>query len=320
VFGDIKIGLALGGGAARGLAHIGVLKVLAKHKVPIHMIVGTSIGALVGGLYATTGDIDLVEKRLVDFLDSPTFRANRFTFMRELRSEGNGVIGNLGQLVRRGIFIGYSLSRISFISAQQFEKNMTHLLDDVDIETAQIPFAAVACDLKYGEEVLIRSGSLRRAVSASSAIPGVLPPVEIDDRVLVDGGWSSKVPILAAFKMGADAVIAVDISAELRDTRKLTRGYDVFIRANSITESILKRMQCRMADVLIQPSVGAIHWADFGRARECMELGAQAAEAKLEEMQSLIRVEHLTGGLLPARGKRIARYYMGTRLQKAPKE
>ena len=79
---------------------------------------------------------------------------------------------------------------------------------------------------------------------------------------MVDGGWSSKVPILAAFKMGADAVIAVDISSELRDTRKLARGYDIFVRANSITESILKRMQCRMADVLIRPPVGTIHWAD----------------------------------------------------------
>lgn len=320
MFGDTKIGLALGGGAARGLAHIGVLRVLAEHKIPIHLIVGTSIGALVGGLYATTGDIDLVEKRLVNFLDSPTFRANRFTFMREVKSETNGWIGNLGQLVRRGIVIGYSLSRISFISAQQFERNMNHLLDEVDIESARIPFAAVACDLRRGEEVLLQSGSLRQAVSASSAIPGVLPPVEVDGRTLVDGGWSSKVPILAAFKMGADAVIAVDISAELRDTRKLTRGYDVFVRAGAITESILKRMQCRMADVLIRPDVGAIHWADFGRARECMDLGVRAAEAKLDEMKALVRLEHLTAGLLPTRGKRIAKFYLGTRLQKAPKE
>ena len=320
MFGKIKIGLALGGGAARGLAHVGVLRVLVQNEVPVDMIVGTSIGALVGGLYATTGDIDEVEKRLVSFLASPTFRANRFNFMRELRSETNGLIGSLGQLLRRGIFLGYSISRVSFISAQQFERNMNQLLDDTDIESSKIPFAAVACDLRQGEEVLLRSGPMRRAVSASSAIPGVLPPVEWDGRLLVDGGWSSKVPILAAFKMGADAVIAVDISSELRDTRKLARGYDIFVRANSITESILKRMQCRMADVLIRPPVGTIHWADFGRASDCMALGRTAAEAKLEEISALVRLEHLTQGLLPSRGKRIARYYMGTRLQKAPKE
>src|SRR5437867_9760120 len=98
MFGDVKIGLALGGGAARGLAHIGVLRVLVENEIPIHLIVGTSIGALVGGLYATTEDIDQVERRLVSFLDSPTFRANRFNFMRELKTEGNGLIGNLGQL------------------------------------------------------------------------------------------------------------------------------------------------------------------------------------------------------------------------------
>ena len=320
MFGDIKIGLALGGGAARGLAHVGVLKVLAEHKIPIHLIVGTSIGALVGGLYATTGDIELVEQRLVSFLDSPTFRANRFHFLREVRGGGNGWIGNLGRIVRRGIFIGYSLSRPSFISAQQFERNMTMLLDDVDIESLKIPFASVACDLRRGEEMLIQSGPLRRAISASSAIPGVLPPVEWNGKLLVDGGWSSKVPVLAAFKMGADAVIAVDISAELRDTRKLTRGYDILIRASAITDSVLKRMQCRMADVLIRPSVGGIHWADFGRAREGIQIGAEATREKLEEIQALVRLERVTQGLLPARGKRIARFYMGTRLQEAPEE
>ena len=209
---------------------------------------------------------------------------------------------------------------MSFISAQQIERNMNQLLDDVDIESARIPFATVACDLRHGDEVLIQSGPLRRAVSASSAIPGILPPVEWDGKLLVDGGWSSKVPILAAFKMGADAVIAVDIGQELRDTRKLTRGYDIFVRANSITESILKRMQCRMADVLIRPTVGHVHWADFGRAHECMKLGREAAEAKIDEIKTLISLERGSEGMLPTRGKRIARFYMGTRLQKAPKE
>lgn len=318
--GNIKVGLALGGGAARGLAHVGVLRVLVENAIPIHMIVGTSIGALVGGLYATTEDIDLVEHRLVTFLDSPTFRANRFHFLREVRSEPLGWIGNIGRLVRRGIFIGSALSRSSFISAQQFERNVTMLLDEVQIEDATIPFAAVACDLRRGEEILIQEGPLRRAVSASSAIPGVLPPVPWDGRLLVDGGWSSKVPVLAAFKMGADVVIAVDISAELHDTRKLTRGYDIIVRASAITDSVLKRMQCRMADVLIRPDVGSIHWADFGRARDCMQRGADAASAQIDEIRALLTGAEDAEGLRSNRGKRIARYYMGTRLQEAPRK
>jgi len=318
--GNLKIGLALGGGAARGLAHVGVLRVLAENEIPIDMIVGTSIGALVGGLYATTPDIDMVEERLVSFLDSPTFRANRFHFLREMRSEPMGWIGNIGRIVRRGIFIGSALSRTSFISAQQFERNITMLLDEVQIEDATIPFAAVACDLRHGEEVLIQSGPMRRAVSASSAIPGVLPPVVSDGRVLVDGGWSSKVPVLAAFKMGADAVIAVDISSELHDTRKLTRGYDIIVRASAITDSVLKRMQCRMADVLIRPQVGSIHWADFGRARDCMQRGVEAAESQIDEIRALLESAADEEGLRSNRGKRIARFYMGTRLQEAPHE
>ena len=106
----------------------------------------------------------------------------------------------------------------------------------------------------------------------------------------------------------------------MRDTRKLTRGYDIFVRASAISDSILKRMQCRMSDVLIRPEVGSVHWADFGRARECIAGGVAAAEEKLEEIRALLRHERLTQGLLPGRGRRIARYYLGTRLQKAPQE
>jgi NTE family protein len=120
--------------------------------------------------------------------------------------------------------------------------------------------------------------------------------------------------------MGADAVIAVDISSELHDTRKLTRGYDIIVRATAITESVLKRMQCRMADVLIRPEVGSIHWADFGRARDCMQRGAEAAEAQLDEIREMLEAAAEPEGLQSNRGKRIARFYMGTRLQEAPHE
>lgn len=318
--GNLKIALALGGGAARGLAHVGVLRVLAENDIPVHMIVGTSIGAMVGGLYACTGDIDLTERRLTSYLDSPAFRRNRFEFLKELRSERKGLFGRVSRMVRRGIFVGYSVSRISFISAQQFEHSINNLLDDEDIEETRIPFAAVACDLRLGEEVVLRNGSLRKAVSASSAIPGVLPPVEWGDRLLVDGGWVSKVPILPAFKMGADAVIAVDISTEMRDTKRLTRGYDIIFRSRAITDSILKRLQCRMSDVLIRPNVGAIHWADFGRAHDCIALGEEATREHLEEIRALVAAGHSPDAELSLRGRRLARYYMGDRLAKAPSE
>lgn len=320
MFGRPRLGLALGGGAARGLAHIGVLRALARHQIPVNLIVGTSIGALVGGLYALTLDIEETERRLREFLGSPVFRANRFQFFHELRSERKGLIQGMTRLVRRGILVGYGFSRSSFISARTFEQNFNHLLDDVRIEQTQVPFAVVTCDLRRGEEVVLTEGPMRRAVSASSAIPGILPPVEWNGRLLVDGGWTSRVPVLPAFKLGADAVIAVDISAELRDTERLKRGYDIFIRASAIADSVLKRMQCRMADVLIRPEVGSIHWADFSRAHECIERGEAAAEAKIGEIEALLRQRRWTRGVIPGHGRRIARYYLGTRLQKAPKE
>ena len=284
------------------------------------LIAGTSVGALVGGLYALTLDIAETERRLRAFLDSPVFRANRFEFFHELRSERKGMIRGMTRFVRRGILVGFTFSRSSFIPAGVSEQNFSHLFEDHQLEDTKIPFAVVTCDLRRGEEVILTRGPMRRAVSASSAIPGVLAPVEWNGHLLVDGGWTSRVPVLPAFKLGADAVIAVDISAELRDTARLRRGYDIFLRASAIADSVLKRMQCRMADVLIRPTVGGIHWADFSRAHECIERGEEAAEAKIDEIKALLRYERLTQGVIPGRGRRIARYYLGTRLQKAPKE
>jgi NTE family protein len=186
-----KVGLALGGGAARGLAHIGVLKALEENEIPIDLMVGTSIGALVGGVYATTASAAATEKRFLDFIFSTEFKRAKFDFLKETREANPGLFYNFISLVKRGIFYSFTMAKTSWVSAQQFEHNINGVLDDVALEQTQIPFAVVATDITRGREVVLRSGPLRRAVSASSAVPGLLPPVDMEGCQLIDGGWVS---------------------------------------------------------------------------------------------------------------------------------
>ncbi|MFQ5768261.1 MAG: patatin-like phospholipase family protein, partial [Acidobacteriota bacterium] len=162
-----RIALAMGGGAARGLAHIGVLRTLEEAGYPIDMLVGTSIGALVGGVFATVSGSAETERRFREFASSNEFRRAAFDFIREARRERKGILGKASALIRRGIFYGYSLYRVSFISAESLAHNIHSLLPDVWIREARIPFAAVAADLVSGREVILASGPIRDMVAAS---------------------------------------------------------------------------------------------------------------------------------------------------------
>ena len=201
------------------------------------------------------------------------------------------------------------MTKASFISEENFNHNIYFLVDDVAVGDTRIPFFPIAADLETGEEVILTSGSLRRAVCASSAIPGLLPPVRINGRVLIDGGWVSKVPVLAAFRQGADMVVGVDISPELEDTRELKKGFDVLVRANAIKAEALKNFQLKLTDVLIRPRVGQVHWADFNGALALIEEGDRAAALKIPEIQEKIERARWKTRLGFSRGKRYAKAF-----------
>jgi NTE family protein len=173
-----------------------------------------------------------------------------------------------------------------------------------------IPFAAVSLDLEAGEEVVHTHGRLREAATASSAIPGILPPVRMNGRVLVDGGWVDKIPVLPAYCLGADVVIAADISADIEDTEGYERGVDVMFRANAIKDAAFVRFLRRLADVVLEPEVKHIHWADFTAIDECIEAGDRAATAAVPKIQELLRRERWRSIFRPRLGKRLALSYV----------
>lgn len=304
-----KVCLALGGGAARGLAHIGVLRALERAGIQLDIITGTSIGSLVGASYATKPDAKRLEEKFRRFVFSRQFRRTEFDFLKDSRENAPGVLYSVSNLIKRGIFYSFSMTRPSFISEENFAHNINSLVEDIRIGETEIDFFPVAVDIETGEEVVLTTGSLRRGVLASSAIPGLLPPVRINGRVLIDGGWVSKIPVFAGFRQGADMVIGVDISPELEDTRELKKGLDVLVRANAIKAEALKNFQCKLLDVLIRPSVGQTHWADFNGALRLIDEGDRAATLKVAEIREKIDRARWKNKLGYSRGKRYAKAF-----------
>lgn len=292
-----RVGLALGGGGGRGLAHLGVLCALERGGIPIDLIAGTSMGALIGGIYALKPRCDLVIERLRLYLESNEFKKTNPEFLHSHdpneASRYEGIFQRFASFIKKGFFYTQSLTKLAPISEENFAQNINFLVEDVEIQQTRIPMAIIALDLKSSEEVVLREGSLRKAVSASCAIPGILPPVKMNGRELVDGGWIDRVPVGPAREMGADLVVAVDVAEGPDDTEDLTTGLGIVMRTNEISRFALSQLQLKCADVVIYPDISRVHWSDFGHLDECLQAGEQATLEKLEEIKSLIKKKKL---------------------------
>lgn len=290
-----KIGVALGGGGARGLAHLGVLSALERENIPIDLLAGSSMGALVGGVYALHPRIEFVVEQFRRYLESKEFQKTNPEFLHEhdygSKPYLEGIFHRFAAFIRKGYFYSQSLTRKAPVSEENFAENINFLLDSVGIEETQIPLSVVTLDLKTGKEVVLREGSLRKAVSASCAIPGILPPVGMKEWQLVDGGMIDQVPVWPLRGMGADLVIGVDVAEDLATDQEFDTGFDIVLRTFDICQRALSEFQIKEADVILRPDVSWIHWSDFGHFNECMKAGEKAVEENLEVIRSKIRNE-----------------------------
>nr|WP_315446232.1 patatin-like phospholipase family protein [uncultured Pseudomonas sp.] len=277
-----KVGLVLSGGAARGLAHIGVLKALEEQGIKIDAIAGTSMGAVVGGLYASGYKIDELEKLALGIdwqqalSDAPPredvpFRRKQddrdFLVKQKLSFRDDGSLG-----LPLGVIQGQNLALL-------LESLLAHTSDTRDFDKLPIPFRAVATDIANGEKVVFRKGHLPQVIRASMSIPAVFAPVELDGRLLVDGGMTDNIPLDVAREMGVDIAIVVDIGTPLRNRKQLTTVVDVLNQ--SITLMTRRNSEEQLAalkptDVLIQPALASFGVTDFGRAQEMIDAGYRA--------------------------------------------
>ncbi len=287
-----KIGLALGGGGARGMAHLGVIKVLYEHDIKPDLIVGTSIGAIIGAMLASAGTVEAVRERIEAYFECDCFKKIRFdTFTEDNgQTEDDGLFNALSHIIRRKLFFNISLNRHqSYIGMEDYLENINALIDDLDIRDTGIPLAIVCTDVLAGELVLLTKGPLREAVAASAAIPGIFPPIDFEGRTLVDGGWVDQLPVGPCRRLGADLVIGVDVARELEQDYSLESGLDIIRRTNSITRALLTKLQSREADIIVTPEVGSLSWNRFDCTDECIKLGETAAREALPAIDDKLR-------------------------------
>ncbi len=252
-----KIALVLGGGAARGLAHVGVIRVLEQEKIPISMIVGTSVGSLIGALYAA---------------DPNSLNLEWLAFSIE----------------KEDIF-DYSVvySKMGPVQGDRLEKFVQTKAKVKNLEQMKIPFFPVATDLNTGQTWVFEKGSVARAVRASSSIPGIFQPVEINGRTYVDGGVTDNLPVDIARAKGADIIIAVNIQKKI-DNPQINSLIDVILQSINIMGRELVLYKCRQYDVLIEPAVGDVGLTDFSQKKRLMEAGIQAARQALPKIRKLM--------------------------------
>ncbi len=250
-----KIALVLGGGASRGFAHIGVLKVLESNGIPVNMIIGTSAGSFVGSLYS--------------------YGFNAFQLQK------------MSLEIERSDIADFTIPDNGFIKGDLLEQYVNRMLRNTTMEKLRIPFYAVATDVQTGKEMVFGSGNTGKAVRASCAIPGVFNPVSIAGRMYVDGGVVSPVPVAAAKRLGADVIIAVDISSDL-ESPKPTGTIETIMQSINIMCSKISQSQLSTADIVIRPMVGHIGSSDFDKRNEAILEGEKAALQALPKIREIM--------------------------------
>ena len=289
-----KIGLVLSGGAARGLAHVGVLKALEEQGIHIDAIAGTSMGAVIGGLYASGYKIDELEKLALGIdwqqalSDNPAredipFRRKQddrdFLVKQKLSFRDDGSLG-----LPLGVIQGQNLSLL-------LESLLAHSSDIRDFDKLPIPFRAVATDIVNGEKVVFRKGHLPQVIRASMSIPAVFAPVEINGQLLVDGGMVDNIPVDVAREMGVDRVIVVDIGTPLRGRKELSTVFDILNQSITLmtrSNSEVQLASLRPDDILIQPALTSFGATDFGRSQDIITAGYRATQI-LEPRLAVLR-------------------------------
>ena len=284
-----KIGLVLGGGGARGLGHIGVLKALKKHSIPIHMVAGTSIGAVIGAMYAATLDPHWIENKFKEFIDSEAYKRIGLHRLVPTSQPNSSIFQTAATYMKNQIIINLANDRLGILKQERLSEIIEFLLPVKTFEELKIPFSCLAVDLNSGEDVVFNSGNLIEAIVASSAIPGYIPPIEKDGMLLTDGAVSCPVPVKTVRKMGADFRISVDVGLNHFKPLENPNLLQVLGRAEQITSTRLGEVKSEKADITIRPDTMNVFWAEFDKIDQLIKLGAEETEKQFWQIKDNLK-------------------------------
>lgn len=284
----MKTAIALGGGGARALAHIGVLKVMEANNIKFDYITGTSMGSIIGALYAMEETPEQIEKTLKNY-----FFNILFSKMNMQKMQDENQVTSARSLIRKAReFVKYGSQEggNAFLSHSILEDLVNTVIPDMDIADTKIPFACVATDITNGKEKIFTRGSIRRIVLASASIPGVFPPVNIDNVWYTDGAHVNVTPVTVAKMFGADFVLASDVKSKLKTLETLpTNSKDIMNRCNFIASHLFYEILIKQADVIIEPNIKQISWSEFNKFNLMVNEGKKAAELKVQEIKNKLK-------------------------------
>ncbi len=277
---QLRFGLALGGGGARGFAHLGILQRLEEIGIRPDIITGASMGALVAATYIKSGTAALALQELNSLIESEAFKKLGMHLINVTGRGGESFWHQVSSAIQDRIIINLAHSKPGLVREDRMAEVMELIITEDIWSQADQMLGIVATDLYSGEDVYFTEGPLLPAVTASMAIPGFLPPVQHDGRTLVDGGVSQQVPIRLARKMGADFVLAVDVGQDVRPIAPMDNAMAIASQSENIRSCHYRDMLNREADVLLLPEMPGVHWSAYDQRDTFIELGIQAFDTQ----------------------------------------
>ena len=290
----MRVGLALGGGGARGFAHIGVLEVFEREGIHVDIISGTSMGAVVGALFASEKNVGSLKDKILSFVNRD--------IIRELEEKFNPSQydnkARVHRLKKTFIFVkelylwNVRIVKKWLIDYKPFELLFKELVGNLTFSDCKIPFLCVATDLIEGEEVILEEGLLYEALLASCALPGIFPPLKLDERFLVDGGVLGALPVDSLKGKGIDFIIGVSLDKRKR-TKFLRSSLDVILSVDEMRYDKLNKILASRADFLLEPDTSDFGWADFSHIEDIIDKGRKEAEVKVDKLKKILKYRRI---------------------------
>ncbi|NQV14792.1 patatin-like phospholipase family protein [bacterium] len=277
-----RFGLALGGGGARGFAHVGVLQRLEESGIRPDFITGTSMGALIAAIYTRTGSAAATNEELNSLTESEAFERLGMHLINVNGRGGESFWHQVSSAIQDRIVINLAHSKEGLVRSERIQAAIEIVITEDKWTDSGMSLGIVATDLYSGEDVYFTEGPLLPAVLASLAIPGFLPPIHFKDKILVDGGVSQQVPIRLAREMGADFVLAVDVGQDIYPLTEMDNAMAIMSQSENIRSCHYRDMLNREADVLLLPEMPGVHWSAYDQRERFVQLGVEVFDAQRE--------------------------------------
>lgn len=273
-----KIALVLGGGGARGIAHLGVLKFLEENGYDFDFIVGTSAGAVFGALYLKTLDIKTTIDEYLTIMEEDKNKSDVFKIDNEDKSS---LLSNL----KEKYYTAKALFKKGIFESTNVENSYKKLFENCGFQDLKKKIYIVSTDLISGQDIVFSKGALLPALMATSALPGVFPPVEYKGFYLIDGGPTQKLPSLIAKALGADKIFAIDVGSKFKRILNHPEGVKIILRSEEIVSYRLHKLNRNFADILLEPDVKKYKWYDFNNFNQLFDAGYKEAELKRDDIK-----------------------------------